>query len=217
MAKFYPYNAAYKKWVGLVGQITNSYAFSELTIAQAHGSGAAIGGGPYLLDKFYSLDLEGWCKSCASPHNWRLRKACMFTCFNGDLPLSTGYGTYVSWPGACGIRDAGLQQTSLTYKNCGLFFGSGLPQAYQNSYTGVWQATADVAEMMDQTWVCGAYQYPGGCDPTYSFDFAIKATIGMYPTLASAVPLRAGYGFCVYDAWQDEVLRNLNTGGVKSR
>ena len=213
-----PYNAAYKSFQGIMANgMTNSATFSELTIAQAHGSGASIGGGPYLSDKFYSLDLQRWTTHCETPHNWRLRKAAIFTCYNADLGLSTGYGAYPSWPAACGIRDTGFQQTSLTYKNCGLFFVSGLPQGYQNAVTGVTQATADVAEMLDQTWVCGQYQYPGGCDPTYSFEFAVRATMGIYPDLAKAVPALAGFPLCVYDAWQDEALRNLNTSGVKTR
>ena len=217
LAQCHPYNAAYKTWAGILGQLTNSTTFSELTIAQAHGSGANIGGGPYLPDKFYSADLQRWVLGCSTPHNWRLRKASLFTCYNGDIDASTGYGTYSSWANACGIRPAGFQQNSLTYKNCGLFFGGMLPQAYRNSVTGVYEATANVAEMVDQTWVCGEYQYPGGCDPTYSFDFAINATRGMYPTLDSANPLRGGFGLCVYDPFYDEDLRNLNTGGVKTR
>jgi len=213
-----PYNAAYKSFQGIMAYgMTNSDTFSELTIAQAHGSGASIGGGPYLPDKFYSLDLQKWTSFCTTPHNWRLRKACIFTCYNADLGLSTGYGAYPSWPAACGIRDTGFQQTSLTYKNCGLFFVSGLPQGYQNAETSVWQASADVAEFVDQAWVCGKNQWPGACDPTYSFEFAVRATMGLYPDLAKAVPALAGYPLCVYDAWQDEALRNLDTSGVKTR
>jgi hypothetical protein len=213
-----PYNAAYKSFQGIMQNgMTNSDIYSELTLAQAHGSGASIGGGPYLPDKFYSLDLQRWTSRCTTPHNWRLRKANIFTCYNADLGLSTAYGTYPSWPAACGIRDTGFQMTSLTYKNCGLFFVSGLPQGYQNAETSVWQGTADVAEFADQAWVCGKYEYPGGCDPTYSFQFAVRATIGVYPDLAKAVPALAGYPYCVYDAWQDEALRNLDTSGVKTR
>lgn len=217
LAQCHPYNAAYKTWAGILGQLTNSSTFSELTIAQAHGSGATIGGGPYLPDKFYSIDLQRWILYCSTPHNWRLRKASLFTCYNGDIAASTGFGAYSSWADACGIRPAGFQQTSLTYKNCGLFFGGGLPQAYQNSVTGVYQATANVAECVDQAWVCGLNQYPGGCDPTYSFDFAINATRGIYPALNLAVPLRGGFGLCVYNPYYDEDLRNLNTSGVKTR
>jgi hypothetical protein len=218
LAQCLPYNAAYKSFQGIMAYgMTNSATFSELTIAQAHGSGASIGGGPYLTDIFYSMDLQRWTSFCQTPHNWRLRKACIFTCYNADLGLSTAYGVYSSWPAACGIRNTGFQQTTLTYKNCGLFFVSGLPQGYKNAETEVTQGTADVAEFVDQAWVCGENEYPGGCDPTYSFQFAVRATIGVYPDLVKAVPALAGFPWCVYDAWQDEALRNLDTSGVKTR
>jgi hypothetical protein len=213
-----PYNAPYKSFQDIMANgITNSATFSELTIAQAHGSGASIGGGPYLSDKFYSGDLQKWTTYCETPHNWRLRKACLFTCYNADLSLSTGGGLYSSWPAACGIRDTGFQQTSLTYKNCGLFFVGELPQGFQNAETSAFQATADVADMVDTTWVCGANQYPGGCDPTYSFEFAVRASMGVYPDLAKATPAIAGFPLCVYNANEDEALRNLDTSGVKTR
>jgi hypothetical protein len=98
-----------------------------------------------------------------------------------------------------------------------LFFASGLPQGYSNAETGQNQGAADVAEYCDQAWVCGKYQWPGACDPTYSFKFAVQATMGVYPDLAKAVPVIAGFPLCVYDAWQDEALRNLNPSGVKTQ
>jgi hypothetical protein len=217
LAQCMPYNAAYKSFNGILQYgLTNSDVFSELTMAQAHGSGPTIGGGPYLRDVVWAQAFALSAKVYKTPHNWRLRKACIFTCYNADIALSTA-GEYVSWPGACGIRPTGFQQTSLTYKNCGLFFVGGLPQFYANSQTGENQTTADVAEFLDQAWVCGKYQYPGGCDPTYSFLWAIQATVGVYPGLASATPALAGFPLCVYDAWQDEALRNLDTTGVKTK
>jgi hypothetical protein len=216
-AQCQPYNASYKSFSGILAYgATNSAVFSELTMAQAHGSGPTIGGGSYLTNVVWVQDFALKVKNCATPHNWRLRKACIFTCYNADIPLSTA-GEYVSWPGACGIRDTGFQQTSLTYKNCGLFFVGGLPQGYINAETSQAMGTADVAELVDQVWVCGEYEYPGACDPTYSFQFAVQATMGVYPDLAKATPALAGFPLCVYDAWQDEALRNLNTTGVKTR
>jgi hypothetical protein len=47
--------------------------------------------------------------------------------------------------------------------------------------------------------------------------WAIQATVGVYPGLASATPALAGFPLCVYDAWQDEALRNLDTTGVKTK
>ena len=216
-AQCLPYNASYKSFNDILAYgMTNSDVFSELTMAQAHGSGPTIGGGSYLHDVVWVQDFALKVKNCNTPHNWRLRKACLFTCYNADLVLSTA-GQYVSWPGACGIRDTGLQQASLSYKNCGLFFVGGLPQGYINAVTSQTMGTADVAELVDQAWVCGNNEYPGGCDPTYSFQWAIRAAMGLYPDLAKATPALAGFPLCVYDAWQDEALRNLNTSGVKTR
>jgi hypothetical protein len=218
-AQCMPYNAAYKSFNGIMQYgMTNSDWFSELTLAQAHGSGPTIGGGSYLHDVVWVQDFVRYVQRCVTPHNWRLRKACLFTCYNADLTatLSGPYGNYVSWPEACGIRPAGFQQTSLTYKNCGLFFVGGLPQNYINMELYQTQGTADVAELCDQVWVCGKYEWPGACDPTYSFQFAVQATMGIYPDLAKGKPALAGFPLCVYDAWQDEALRNLNTSGVKT-
>ena len=175
--------------------------------------------GDYLHDVVWVQDFIRYVQHCNTPHNWRLRKACLFTCYNADLSatLSGPYGNYVSWPEACGIRPAGFQQTSLTYKNCGLFFVGLLPQGFINVELLQTQGTADVAEFCDQVWVCGANEWPGACDPTYSFQFAVQATMGIYPDLAKAKPALAGFPLCVYDAWQDEALRNLNTSGVKTR
>lgn len=216
-AQCLPYNASYKSFNGIMAYgMTNSDVFSELTMAQGHGSGPTIGGGSYLHDVVWVQDFNLKVRNCNTPHNWRLRKANIFTCYNAD-PSLTLQGTYSTWPQACGIRDTGLQMSSVVYKNCGLFFVGGLPQGYINSATSVAQGTADVAEFCDQVWVCGKYEWPGGCDPTYSFKFAVLNTIALYPDLAKASPALAGYPYCVYDAWQDEALRNLNTSGVKTQ
>jgi len=217
LATCMPYNASYKSFNGIMAYgMTNSDVYSELTMAQGHGSGPTIGGGSYLHDVVWVQDFSKYVLRCATPHNWRLRKANIWTCYNADLSLTLA-GLYSTWPEACGIRSTGFQQTSLTYKNCGLFFVGLLPQGYINAETSQVQVTADVAEFCDQAWVCGKNEYPGGCDPTYSFEFAVRATMGIYPDLTKAVPALAGYPLCVYDAWQDEALRNLNTSGVQTR
>jgi len=216
-AQCLPYNAAYKSFNGILAYgMTNSDVFSELTMAQAHGSGPTIGGGSYLHDVVWVQNFARNVSFCTTPHNWRLRKANIFTCYNAD-PSLTIQGTYSTWPEACGIRDTGLQMTSVVYKNCGLFFVGSLPQGYINASTSATQGTADVAEFCDQVWVCGEYEWPGACDPTYSFKFAVLNTIALYPDLTKAAPALAGYPYCVYDAWQDEALRNLDTSGVKTR
>jgi hypothetical protein len=101
------------------------------------------------------------------------------------------------------------------YKNCGLFFYGFLLQGGFGIANNENKTTAEVAAFMDQTWVCGKFQYPGGCDPTYSFDFALRATAGMYPEMTNAVPLIGGFKLCVYSSVYDEQLRELNVNNVK--
>jgi len=76
--------------------------------------------------------------------------------------------------------------------------------------------TSDTAAFVDRIWGMGKYQYPGGCDPTYSYDFAIRAAIGMYPELTYGNCLRGGFGRCVYTSNLDVQLRNLDTSNVKN-
>jgi hypothetical protein len=216
MAQCLPYDMPSHTWATNLPSLTNDN-FSELTIAQAHGSGATIGGGDYvtLSDRFDSQDLMLWIKACSDRNHWRLRKAALFTCYSAVIQ-ATAVDGYPTWPAACGIRPAGDQGNSLMYKNCGLFFGGLLPQGDYGIAIGENKITAEVAEVLDQTWVCGKNQYPGGCDPTYSYDFAIQTTIGMYPELVKAIPSRAGFGQCVYSSIYDDELRNLDTSHVKN-
>lgn len=210
-----PYDSYTPGWTPILSRLTNAAYFSELTIAQAHGSGAKLGGGYFLPDTIDPHDLELWVKGPTASHNWRLRKANMFTCYSGSILLTTAGVQYPTWAEACGIRPAGQQEVSYMYKNCGLFFADLLPQAFNDAVLGGTKVTAEVAEFVDQAWVCGKYQYPGGCDPTYSFDFAIQAAIGRYPDLVKAAPSRGGFGKCVYSCLYDEELRNLDTSHVK--
>jgi hypothetical protein len=194
----------------------HSTNYSELTIAQAHGSGSTVGGGDFLTDKFSTLDMQRWVSACEDKHHWRLRKATIFTCYSGDWLFSTANGQYPSWADACGVRPESLQVNSLTYKNCALLFGEALQQKYYDLELNMVRATADVAEFVDQTWVCGQNQYPGGCDPNYSWRFACQVAVNRYENLPQALPSRAGYAYCVYNSNQDEALRNLDTSNVKN-
>ncbi len=47
--------------------MTNSDTFSELTLAQAHGSGPTIGGGPYLHDVVWVEDFAKYVSRCTTP------------------------------------------------------------------------------------------------------------------------------------------------------
>lgn len=196
------------------GSSANSLAFSDLTIAQAHGNGVAIGGGDFLHDTFSPFDLKLWAIQCMSGKDWRLRKAAIWTCYSGSLLLTTAGGTYTSWADACGIRPGGLQDISYMRKNCGLFFGGLLAQGGFGGSSSV--TTAQVAAFLDQAWVCGQNQYPGGCDPSYAFRFAVNATRGQYnPQLDQADPRIFGLRKMIYSSVYDDELMMLDYTHVK--
>ncbi|HEV2694287.1 MAG TPA: hypothetical protein VG347_15440 [Verrucomicrobiae bacterium] len=186
-------------------------SYSDLTIAQAHGSGATIGGGSYLLSKFTSQELQLWLLGYQPHSNWRLRKAAVWTCYSGALDATADYS---SFPAACGMRSGPLQSTTFMRKNCGLFFGGGLPQDQFGG--GQHIATAKVAEFLDQIWVCGENAYPGGCDPTYSFAWAVNRTRDEYnPELDLADPRLFGLPQMIYSSAYDDALQTLDFSSVK--
>ncbi len=211
----YPRDAWSLSWHDILRRLTNSY-YSELTLGPAHGSGSAIGGGSYLTGTFNPLDLKRYIVGVGG-QNWRLRKANLWTCYSGDVYLATGGFYNTSWADACGIRPKGLQEISYMRKNCGLFFGAEINQrGYAGSDGTI--SCAKVEETCDQIWVCGQFMYPGGCDPTYSFEFAVNATRGMFnPELDQASPLLYGYKYMIYTSVYDDMLMLLNTSLVKTQ
>ena len=211
-----PYTPWVTSWPDIMkNAMTNSPVFSDLTIGQAHGSGGSIGGSSYLTQKFSPLDLKLWCVNSPSK-NWRLRKSALWACYTGSILLTTAGDLYPTWAEACGIRPEAIQVSSRSYKNCGFFFAGELPQAFYDNALGSAKVTAVAAAALDQTWICGKFQYPGGCDPTYSFRFAAQATIGRYDGIVNGIPVRAGYAYCVYTANQDSLLRDNDTSQVKN-
>ncbi len=205
-------------WQSILQQALSSPLYSDLTLGPAHGNGAQIGHTPFLPGGFVPAELQGWCKAMNTNvwPNWRLRKAALWTCYSGELGLATVPGYYLTaWPDACGIRSAGMQETSFMRKNCGLFFGSELPMGGMGSPPS---SAAKAEETLDMIWICGKYIYPGGCDPTYSFKFAVDATRGMYsPQLDWADPRLFGYKYMIYSSIYDNELQMLNTSHVKNQ
>jgi hypothetical protein len=198
-------------WEEFLRPALSNSIYSDLTIAQAHGSGSTIGGGGYLPSKFTTQDLQLWLQAYQPHSNWRLRKAALWTCYSGALDATAHYSTF---PAACGIRDTTLQSTTFMRKNCGLFFGGGLPQDQFGG--GQHIATAKVAEALDQTWMCGENQYPGGCDPTYAFSWSVNVTRGVYnPELDFADPRLFGLPQMIYSSAYDDELQMLNFSHVK--
>ena len=201
-------DSSHVSWADFMQPALSNLNYSDLTIAQAHGTGFEIGGGGYLLNRFNSQDLLGWIKVPAAGHNWRLRKAAIWSCWSGTTPLETGD---FSFPQACGMRP--WQDRTYTRKNCGLFFGGTVPQG---GFGGTSTTTAKVAAYLDQAWICGQNQYPGGCDPTYSFRFAINATRNMYnPELDYADPRLYGLTKMIYSSIYDDELNVLDFTHVK--
>jgi hypothetical protein len=199
----------------LINVGTNTWStYSDLTIAQAHGNGATVGGGHYLQNTFTPTDLKGWLMAAGT--NWRLRKANVWTCYSGDILLGPNrFNEPLDFGGACGIRGTTLQSKSYMRKNVGLFFAGLLPQVGFGGSFSV--TTAQVAAAFDQAWVCGPNAYPGDCDPTYSFDSAAQSVVNQYPELGSfqAAAVRFGYPLMIYSSAFDDELMMLNTTHVK--
>lgn len=207
----YPRDSYSIDWDHILNYLTNT-VYSELTLGPAHGSGAEIGGGQgdFLPGTFSPLDLKRYVLGTKNK-NWRLRKANLWTCYSGNIYLATGgyYTTY--WADACGIRPKGLQENTYMRKNCGVFLGGEINQrGFAGGDSSI--SCAKVVELCDQVWVCGKYMYPGGCDPTYSFEFAVNATRGVFnPELDQADPLLYGYKYMIYASVYDDLLMVGNT------
>lgn len=202
--------------------LTNASLYSDFTVAQAHGDGELIGGGPYLSSTFSTYDLENWLL-VAKP-NWRLRKADLWTCYSGSVadqsnPANPTGLVFVGFPQACGMRGVQEENNSYMAKNCGLFFAGQVPQAGY-SHGGI---TCDLAEFFNQAWVTGPNAFPGGCDPTYSILWAYLAMQGYYPELSNAgpkgepaIPVMVGYENLIYTSVYDNELLNLDKTHVKA-
>jgi len=173
-----------------------------------------------LPDTFTPQDLQLWAIQGGTDwtnsqgkvvKGWRLRKTILAACYTGVIAAwVTATNNYSTWADGAGIIMQATQMSSYGYKNCGLMFGGLLPQGDPTGTT----TTADFSEAVDQTWVCGKYQFPGGCSPTYTFRFAAQASIGRFPWIVSGTPLLFGYPFCVYTVYQDQKLMMLDRSNV---
>jgi hypothetical protein len=193
--------------------------YSDFTLGPAHGSGGTIGGDPlgYLPGSFSALDLKRYVQR-GGGQNWRLRKAALWPCYSGDVNRASAGGFYnTDFADACGIRPNLQQETTYMRKNCGFFIQKEINQRGFANGNGL-ISTAQVAEMLDQVWACGPNQFPGGCDPTYSWRFSINAIRGMYnPELDAAAPLLGGYAEMIYSSVYDDLLMVGNTSFVHER
>ena len=186
----------------------NACYYSDITIAEARGSATTVGGGNYLTNFFDNNEFAIWSLRSPAP-NWRWRKAAFWT------PYSAGPAPFPDFPGACGIRDTATQHTSFIRKNCGLFFKGqlNLRRFEDNSAT----VRANVAESLDLLWVCGNNEFPGACDPTYSWKFCVDSTTSEFdPQVTAAKPLLVGLPEMIYTTIYDDELLLLNYTHVKT-
>ncbi len=203
-----PFTSSSTSWMPILQNLTN-VTISEFTVAQAHGSGGTIGGGSYLPPTFSPQDLKLQVISYPDHHHNRLRKAALWACYSGVIGTAvSASANYPSFIDACGITTN--QYAAFQHKNCGFFIGGLLPQGGYGAAQGLNAVTAEVADFLDDVWVTGKNEYPGGCDPTYSFNFAIQSTVNFYPELQKAYPIGAGYLECVYSSLYDDEISVLN-------
>ena len=198
----------------LVNELKN-IQFSDFGYYAGHANGAGIGGGPR-----NSTWITAWLDSGSAYYgaknggfpNWRLRKVVMWACYTMTPAWTTGGGTYPTWPSAFGIRPASQQNASGMHKNVGLFFVGELPQS---GFSGTFGGTsAEVAADFDLLWVGGPSAFPGGADPTYSFFWAFRQTLGMSPQISLGLPVVEGFGYLPYTGIYDYQLMTNYTGNV---
>jgi hypothetical protein len=186
--------------------------YSDFTWYMGHSNGTELGGGPPGAHYVNTYLGSGDVALASRPHglpNWRFRKVCLWGCYSDADPDVTAGGTYKTWPQAFGIAPFRDQFNGLTPKNAGLFFHGGFPQAgYQNTQSG---ASVEVAVQFDMLWVMGPNQYPGGCDPTYAFSWALSKIRTINPELdiANSQPTLEGFPYLPYaGVYEDELTTN---------
>ena len=201
----------------------DSVDFSDFTYYAGHANGTELGGGPRgstfvtnSVEAKLFLDHVVMPKHSGNP-NWRMRKVALWGCYTYSDPADTAGGTYTSWPKAFGIQRGTIQMRSWSGKNVGLFFRGGLPmRGYQYTTSG---ASVEAATDLDIFWVCGANPYPGACDPTYAFSWAVTQIENLCPELkeAEALPTIEGFQYLPYAGVYDSELMTNNIGHVKQR
>ena len=200
----------------MVDNLTNAN-YSDLTMAGVHCNGYEIGySKAYLNNKFTAHNLQSWVQNANFYGGARLRKAAIWGCWSGiesgDLTLAQ----------ACGILPASYQLSSFCKKNAGLFFQAEIP-FFWNSL-GITYTTAHAAETFEVAFMCGAFPFPGGCDPTYSIRWSMELTRSVHPQLefdprsgktTLSKPVILGCPKLIYTTTYDDELTALNWNHVK--
>ena len=76
--------------------------------------------------------------------------------------------------------------------------------------------SVEVAADFDELWVAGPEQYTGGCDPTYSFAWALRQVRGMSPQMEKGKPVMIGFPYLPFAGAYDSELLINNLSHVKN-
>lgn len=196
-------------------------SYSDFGFYQGHGNGVGMGGGPkdstFVTTWLRTDTIQNCVRAREALPDWRMRKVALWMCYSdaGADPDLTASGTIPDWPTAFGIYSTSIQRSSMVAKNVGLFFGGELPMA---GYSGTFGGTsAELSAAFDETWIGGPFPFPGGCDPTYSFAWAVNQIRGMAPELNKALPAWIGFGYVPYSGIYDAELVTNNISHIKLR
>jgi hypothetical protein len=195
-----------------------------LDIVGAHCNGETIGySHAYYNNKFSTYDLCNWLGDHHVGSNWRMRKTIIWACWSSEVP--GGYSGYMTFPQAVGIRPVEQQMSTYCYKNAGFFFAAGTPQIFISNGNTI--TSAQASTMLDEAFMCGAYPWPGACDPTYSFRWSLASLYSSYPEMmfapkpdgspstASSMPQGMGCPKLIFTTTHDSEITTLNFGAVK--
>jgi hypothetical protein len=204
-------------WPLFLHAVLTNRIYSDFNYGPGHANGYFMGAGPKPAGQNYVNDtigvdmVEPWVFGLNNTNkNWRMRKVAMWGCNTGNKSFTGGYH---GWPEAFGIRTTGQQIHGWTKKNAGLFFLGDLAfLPYGSSHSTI----SEVAFSFDFIWIDGAVPFPGSCDPTYSFQFALETTLGTYPELVAAKPYLYGFPFLPYSSVYDDELMLNNISHVKT-
>jgi hypothetical protein len=205
-------------WLGNTSAALGSYFFSDFTYYMGHSSGIDIGGGPRgdnFVNAWMTPQDAARYVLAGNLQNWRMRKVALWGCYTESDFAATAGGVYPTWAQAFGIRRGSDQISSFMTKNAGLFFAGALPQG---GYSGTTSGTSvEVATQFDQLWVCGPNAYPGGCDPTYAFSWAVAQIRNINPELdsSSSYPTLEGFPYLPYAGVYDSEIMTNDVSNVK--
>ncbi len=223
-AQYYSLGNLSAHWADFLPATLTNVNYSDFDIIGAHCNGETVGYSlAFYPDKFSTTNLFDWLGDKHAGSSWRLRRTTIWACWSGELPGV--YSGYLSFPEAVGIRPVTKQMTTYCHKNAGLFFGGRAPQIFVHDGNTI--TSAQASTMLDEAFMCGANPWPGGCDPTYSFRWAITSLAGAYPEMmfepkadgspstTSSQPLGVGCPKLIFTTTHDSEITTLNFNAVK--